>query len=54
MTDETREALIEDYRQLMLTLSPAQQREIWQRMSQLIKGRSSEQIAKMEAERGLR
>jgi len=51
---DVREALIEDYRQLLLTLAPSEQREVWARMSQLIKGRSPQQVERMERERGLR
>lgn len=55
MTDEERERLIEHYRQI-LTQDPERHAKKFAqlRMAHLINGRSSAQVAKMEAERGLR
>ena len=52
--DETRERLIERYKQSMLAAKGAEWKKYWQeRMFALIKERSPAQVAKMEREQGM-
>lgn len=55
LSDAEREQLIEDARRRMVTGATVESRLLWcQRMTALIRGRSAEQIARMERARGLR
>ena len=54
LTDIEREQLIDITGQLAQQGSPAVRRYWWSQMKQLVDGRSAEQVAKMERERGLR
>jgi len=55
LSDVEREQLIDIFSQLELAqTSPAMRRYFWSLRKDLINGRSAEQVARMESERGLR